>query len=164
MRWTGRPSMSPREFPGQGLLTTVDGATPSMMACGFLFQARNPQLSFDIVSFLLLRGADPRPADASGMTVTHYALIRPYPPLIKLLIDAGCPLDTPDQQGRLPIHLLAMGVGRLMWDLRLADYIVPDILCTTAGMILEAAYSDASASMLDVGIRKALRTTQRVNC
>ncbi|KAL2816986.1 ankyrin repeat-containing domain protein [Aspergillus granulosus] len=91
----------------RGMFNTLDGSTALIQACGFTFFNPNPDLAVKVASLLLSYGADAKLQDASGMTALHYAVMRPYPKLIKLLIDAGCPLDTAEEDGRMPIHILA---------------------------------------------------------
>ena len=87
-------------------------STPLMLACGFALEHRsNCSLTFEIVNLLLANGADPRIQDKFGMTVSHYAAIRPFLPLIRLLIDAGAKIDELDKQGRAPLHFLARYPG-----------------------------------------------------
>ncbi|KAL3461665.1 ankyrin repeat-containing domain protein [Aspergillus heterothallicus] len=90
----------------RGMFNTLDGSTPLIQACGFTF-VRKPDLALTIARLLLSRGADATLQDTSGMTALHYAVMRPYPELIKLLIDFGCSLDATEADGRMPIHILA---------------------------------------------------------
>jgi ankyrin repeat protein len=102
-----RDETKTESFWSRGMYNTVDGSTPLIQACGFSLFRPKSELAVNIARLLLSRGADPGLQDSSGMTALHYAVMRPYPALIRLLIDAGSPLDTAEQDGRLPIHILA---------------------------------------------------------
>ncbi|KAL2815214.1 ankyrin repeat-containing domain protein [Aspergillus cavernicola] len=90
----------------RSVFNNIIGSTPLIQACGFTF-SRKPQLALDIAHLLLSRGANVHLADASGLTVLHYAVMRPHVPLVQLLIKAGCHVDAVDGEGRMAIHLLA---------------------------------------------------------
>ncbi|KAL3433218.1 ankyrin repeat-containing domain protein [Aspergillus tetrazonus] len=89
----------------RGPATTHVGATPLIQACGFLFLS-DPELSLQMARLLISRGAVADAKDDSGMTALHYAVMRPFLPLIELLVSSGCPVDARDVKGRLPIHCL----------------------------------------------------------
>ena len=48
--------------------------------------------------------------DADGLTALHHAVIRRQPEAVAVLIAAGAPLETPDREGRTPLHHLAHSV------------------------------------------------------
>jgi ankyrin repeat protein len=84
----------------RGPATTHFGATPLIQACGFLFLLYQ-ELSLQLTRLLISRGAVADANDDSGMTALHYAVMRPYLPLIELLVSSGCPGDARDAKGRL---------------------------------------------------------------
>ncbi|KAJ0422032.1 ankyrin repeat-containing domain protein [Aspergillus carlsbadensis] len=124
----------------RGMYNTLDGSTPLIQACGFSFFDPKSELAVNIARLLLSRGADAALQDSSGMTALHYAVMRPYPALIKLLIDAGCPLDIPEEDGRLPIHILATCQDK---------YLSESDLRETIKLILGANPSDTARSLLN---------------
>jgi ankyrin repeat protein len=73
----------------------------------FQTQSSGFELITEITQLLLSKGADPGLKDPSGRTALHYAMLRPHLPWVKLLIDAGCPVDAVDCNGSMPLHLLA---------------------------------------------------------
>lgn len=95
----------------------VRHAYPLMQACGHFLSydhrenheslLRNMELSTQLVEALLLGGADPKMKDQRGRTALHYAILRPHLPLVKLLVENGCPIDAADASGRIPLHYLA---------------------------------------------------------
>jgi ankyrin repeat protein len=91
-----------------------NGSTALIQACGFSQQKSskrgpsNSELATQITRLLLSRGASTRLKDLSGRTALHYVVLRPHLPLVKLLTEAGCPVDAVDCNGSIPLHLLAL--------------------------------------------------------
>ncbi|KAL3454105.1 ankyrin repeat-containing domain protein [Aspergillus insuetus] len=116
-----RDKTKTQSFWSRGVYNTLYGSTPLIQACGFSFFQPKSELAVNIARLLLSRGADPSLQDLSGMTALHYAVMRPYPALVKLLIEAGCPLDIVEEDGRLPIHILATCQHKYISDTDLAE-------------------------------------------
>ncbi|KAL3490044.1 ankyrin repeat-containing domain protein [Aspergillus germanicus] len=116
-----RDKTKTQSFWSRGVYNTLDGSTPLIQACGFSFFQPKSELAVNIARLLLDRGADPGLQDSSGMTAIHYAVMRPYPALIRLLIEAGCPLDIAEEDGRLPIHIVATCQDKYVSDSDLVD-------------------------------------------
>jgi ankyrin repeat protein len=130
-----RDKTKTQSFWSRGVYNTLDGSTALIQACGFSFFQPKSELAVEIARLLLDRGADPGLQDSSGMTALHYAAMRPYPALIRLLIEAGCPLDIPEEDGRLPVHILATCQDKYVSDTDLAEAVMlilgPDPYDTT---------------------------------
>ncbi len=95
------------------------------------------------VCSLLAQGVSPAEADSDGWSALHAAASRNHIEIIRVLLDAGCPVDVMDDSGFTPLlnaagpgnietirHLLAAGAdpdvrdSRLLWSplFRAADY------------------------------------------
>jgi ankyrin repeat protein len=102
------------ELAGYRLELSDNGSTALIQACGFSQKTSfkrepsNSGLAMQITRLLLSRGANTRLKDLSGRTALHYFMLRPHLPLIRLLIEAGCPVDAVDCNGSTPLHLLAL--------------------------------------------------------
>ncbi|KAJ5586714.1 ankyrin repeat-containing protein [Penicillium hispanicum] len=105
---------------GYNFRVDIRGASALFQACGFLLgrsdkflrQMRNEtqtpeEKTLELMQLLLSKGANPNLKDCMGMTVLHYVVLQPYLPLISLLVESGCLVDTVDQHGRTPLHYLA---------------------------------------------------------
>ncbi|KAL4971954.1 ankyrin repeat-containing domain protein [Aspergillus desertorum] len=141
---------------GSGPAATHAGATPLIQACGFIFQS-NPELSLRMARLLIARGAIPKAKDASGMTALHYAVMKPYLPLIEFLVNSGCPVDGRDAKGRLPIHCLGSHTRSLSRRARLVGGNQADTsLVETARVLLHAEQGADSGNMLDMPVHRGL--------
>lgn len=82
--------------------------TPLGQACETaIFREQNLDNVAEMVRLLLDRGADPLIRDYFGKTALHYALEKPFFPIISLLLKAGAKVDLADPEGQTPLHMLA---------------------------------------------------------
>ncbi|KAL4816194.1 ankyrin repeat-containing domain protein [Aspergillus spinulosporus] len=140
----------------RGPATTHVGATPLIQACGFLFRS-NPELSLQMARLLISRGAVADAKDDSGMTALHYAVMEPYPPLIELLVNSGCPVDARDAKGRLPIHCL----GNLMHSSSRRAHEAQENstnLLEAARVLIHGGQDNDAVNMLNTPVRRGLST------
>lgn len=99
---------------GYRIELSENGSTALIQTSGFslktslITETSDSDLAMQITRLLLSRGADTRLKDLSGRTALHYAVIQPHLPLVKLLVQAGCPVDAVDHNGATPMHLLAL--------------------------------------------------------
>lgn len=106
------------QLAGYRLTLNEKGSTALILASGFSLKRRltdepsNSDLAMQITRLLLSRGADTRFKDLSGRTALHYAVLRPHLPLVKILTEAGCPVDAVDHTGSTPLHLLALHMNQ----------------------------------------------------
>ncbi|CBF83993.1 hypothetical protein AN2797.2 [Aspergillus nidulans FGSC A4] len=137
----------------RGPATTHVGATPLIQACGFLFLS-DPELSLQMARLLISHGAVADAKDDSGMTALHYAVMRPYLPLIELLVSSGCPVDACDMKGRLPIHCLGSHMHSLYRGTHQAQE--NNSLLETARVLIRGGQGADSVSMLNMPIHRGM--------
>jgi ankyrin repeat protein len=71
------------------------------MESGFLYACGYGR--HDVVRFLLDRGADPAVHNDMNQTGLHWAAYGPHIEVVKLLLEAGAPVDVPDALRRRPL-------------------------------------------------------------
>ncbi|KXG53452.1 uncharacterized protein PGRI_005020 [Penicillium griseofulvum] len=165
---------------------TRKGASTLMQACAFLLgrndrarqrhmqhQSQLPEeKSFDIVRFLLSKGADPTLTDSLGMTVLHYAVLQPHVSLIKLLVQSGASVEALDHAGRTPLHYLARCDDNInLKDLEQAVFLLcqkdttelsPSLLNRPVSRSLPLS-EDHGTAVRSLAITKAMRKNNRVS-
>ncbi|KAL2865966.1 ankyrin repeat-containing domain protein [Aspergillus lucknowensis] len=145
-----RDSGNTRKFWRSGMFNNLDGATPLIQACGFMFIIPQPELALEMTKLLLSRGADVGLRDAGGMTVLHYALF----------IDTGCPVDVAEQDGRMPIHILATSQHEHL-DTSTLEKIVRLILGSESGATSQSLLNAPAVGRAKVRRRANLGDTSR---
>ncbi|KAE8555567.1 hypothetical protein TMatcc_002826 [Talaromyces marneffei ATCC 18224] len=135
---------------GYTLKLSENGSTVLIQAGGFyqpisaIYKQRNSELATRITQLLLSRGASARLKDLSGRTALHYSMLRPHLPLIRLLIEAGCPVDAVDCNGSTPLHLLA---------LRREEVLDMHELKETVQLLLNGKFENQQRNILDQPVR-----------
>ncbi len=111
----------------------------------------------DEVCSLLAQGVSPAEADSDGWSALHAAASRNHTEIIRVLLDAGCPVDVMDDSGFTPL-LNAAGPGSTETISRLlaagADPNVRESLLQTP-LLRAADYGNAEVAQLliDAGAR-----------
>jgi hypothetical protein len=95
----GRLDVVRTHFDDSGALKSP--ATQAQMESGFLYACGYGR--HDVVRFLLDRGADPAVHNDMNQTGLHWAAYGPHIEVVKLLLEAGAPVNVPDALQRRPL-------------------------------------------------------------
>ncbi|KAJ5706655.1 hypothetical protein N7488_006456 [Penicillium malachiteum] len=129
-----KPLQNSRVFAPSPVTSNSRGSTFLIDACCHLFNDhaqvdpkhnKQGEVTLQLARLLVSNGAAVKAQNNSGMTALHYAVLMPYFPLEKFLIDSGSPVDVVNKDGCNVLHLLArcdersINIGELGEILRL---------------------------------------------
>jgi len=78
-----------------------EGTTPLHSACTGRYHG------LDLLTQLVIAGADVHAKDADGSTPLHYACMQGYPDVITYLLDCGSDVNAKDIDGHTPLHIVS---------------------------------------------------------
>lgn len=141
---------NPIRLPGYRMELSENGSTALIQASGFslqTFSTAKPSVSdlaMQMTRLLISRGADTRLKDSSGRTALHYAVLQPHLPLVKLLVEAGCPVDAVDHNGATPMHMLAF---------HSEEFFNVQDLKEVVNLLINGKYENGQTKILDQSVR-----------
>lgn len=121
---------------------------------------------FPLAQELVTRGADPSQKDILGQTLAHIIVEKcqdvdgPNIPLMKLLVENGCPLDVKDYKGNTPVHLAAKFVSKEFLKFfkdQGADFLIKNNKGETPWDILRDGVSGAPALLVELQMQEGER-------